>query len=182
MNLQEKFWFDLYPKFEIATTNGYGDALPRKYIIWSWPQGQGHTKCCPVHPTSCDLCTSKVWCCYIPWLRRRCIYKKIHNLTLTLGSHKMLPSTFDIMRPMHQQSLILLHPTVKEQMHLQDNTLFDLDLWVKATWNVAQCPLHHVTCAPTEFEDTTSKGLGGNALTTKLNIWLLTLTLGTRSH
>ena len=26
---------------------------------------------------------------------------------------------------MHQQSLILLHPTVKEKMHLQENTLFD---------------------------------------------------------
>ena len=31
-------------------------------------------------------------------------------------------------------------------MHLQENTL-----------NVAQCPLHHVTNAPTEFEVTTSK-------------------------
>ena len=89
-------WFDLDPghikhcplhhvayvpaKFEVATTNGW-DALPRKYIIWPWPQcrgGQGHIKCCPVPSTSCDLCTSKVWCCYIPWLRRRCIYKKIH--------------------------------------------------------------------------------------------------------
>ena len=84
----------------------------------SWPQGQGgqgHTKCFLVPLTSCDLCTSKVWCCYILWLRRRCIYKKIHYLTLALGSrsHKMLPSTLDIMWPMHQQSLILLHPTVK---------------------------------------------------------------------
>ena len=60
---------------------------------------------------------------------------------------------------MHQQSLILLHPTVKEKMHLQENTLFDLDLWVKVTRNVAQCPLHHVSYAPTEFEVTTSKAL-----------------------
>ena len=37
-------------------------------------------------------------------------------------------------------------------MHLQENTL-----------NVAQCPLHHVTYAPTEFEVTTSKALGGEA-------------------
>ena len=29
---------------------------------------------------------------------------------------------------MHQQSLMLLHPMVKEKMHLQENTLFDLDL------------------------------------------------------
>ena len=57
-----------------------------KNIIWSWPLGQGgqgHMKCCPVPSTSCDLCTSKVWCCYIQWLRRKCIYKKIHYLTLT---------------------------------------------------------------------------------------------------
>ena len=125
-----------------------------KYIIWPWPQGQGgqgHTKCWPVPSTSCDLCTSKVWCCYIPWLRRRCIYKKVHYLTLTLGSrsHKILPSTLDIMWPMHQQSLILLHPTVEEKMHLQKYTLNDLNLQVKVTWKVAQCPLHHVTYAPT---------------------------------
>ena len=82
----------------------------------------------------------------------------------------MLPSTFNIMLPMHQQSLILLHPTVKEKMHLQENTLFDLDLWVKVTQNVAQCPLHHVAYAPTEFEVTTSKGLGGDAFTRKFNI------------
>ena len=42
-------------------------------------------------------------------------------------------------------------------MHLQESTLFDLDLQVKVTLNVAQCPLHHVTYASTEFEVTTSK-------------------------
>ena len=46
---------------------------------------------------------------------------------------------------------------VKEKMHLQENTLF--------SGNVAQCPLHHVTYAPTEFEVTTSKALGGEAFT-----------------
>ena len=81
----------------------------------------------------------------------------------------MLPSTFDIMCHMHQQSLILLHPTVKE-MPLQENTLFDLDLWVKVTRNVAQCPLHHVTYAHTEFEVITSKDLGGDAFTRKFII------------
>ena len=140
-------------------------------------------KCCPVPSSSCDLCTSKVSCCYIPWLlRRRCIYKKIHYLTLTLGSHKMLPSTLEIMWPMHQQSLILLHPKVKENMHLQENTLFDLDVRVKVIRNVAQCPLHHVTYTSTEFEVTTSITLGGEAFTRKFNIWPLTLTLGPRSH
>ena len=61
------------------------------------------------------------------------------------------------------------------------STLFDLDLQVKVTLNVAQCPLHHVTYAPTEFEVTTSKALG-EAFTRKVNIWPLTLTLGSRSY
>ena len=43
------------------------------------------------------------------------------------------------------------------EMHLQESTLFDLDLQVKVILNVAQCPLHHVTQAATEFEVTTSK-------------------------
>ena len=66
---------------------------------------------------------------------------------------------------MHQQNLKLLHRTVKEKMHSQENTLFDLDLRVKVTRNVAQSPLHHVIYAPTEFEVTTSKALGGEAFT-----------------
>ena len=63
---------------------------------------------------------------------------------------------------------MLLHSIVEEKMHLQENTLFDL--WVKVTQNVTQCPLHHVTYAPTEIEVTTSKGLGGDAFTRKFNI------------
>ena len=54
---------------------------------------------------------------------------------------------------------------VKEEIHLQENTLLD-----KVTRNVAQCPLHHVTYAPTEFEVTTSKALGGKAFTRKFNV------------
>ena len=42
-------------------------------------------------------------------------------------------------------------------MHLQENTLFDLDLWVKVTRHVAMCPLHNVTYVPSEFEVSTSK-------------------------
>ena len=53
-------------------------------------------------------------------------------------------------------------------MHLQENTLFELGLWINVTQNVAQCPLYHVTYAPTEFEVTTSKGLGGDAFTEKI--------------
>ena len=43
------------------------------------------------------------------------------------------------------QSLKLLRPTVKEEMHLQE-------IWVKATQNIAQYPLRHVTYAPAKFE------------------------------
>ena len=65
---------------------------------------------------------------------------------------------------------MLLHPMVKEKMYLQENTLFDLDLGVMVTQNVAKYPLHHVTYTPTEFKVTTSKGLGGDAFTRKFNI------------
>ena len=57
------------------------------------------------------------------------------------------------------------HPMVKEKMHLQENTLFDLDLGVKVTLNVAQYPLHHVTYSATKFEVTTSNRLGGDSFT-----------------
>ena len=53
-------------------------------------------------------------------------------------------------------------------MHLQESTLFDLQ--VKVTLNVAQCPLHHVTYAPTEIEVTKSNALGGETFTRKFNI------------
>ena len=110
--------------------------------------------------------------------------QKIHYMTLTYGSrsHQMLSSAHQIIWPLHLQSLKLLRPTVLEKMHLQESTLFDLDLQVNVTLNVAQCPLHHVTYAPTEFEVTTSKALGGEAFTRKFNIWPLTLTLGSMSH
>ena len=45
-------------------------------------------------------------------------------------------------------------------MHLHENTLFDLDLGVKVTQDVAQYPLHHVTYSDTKFEVATSNGLG----------------------
>ena len=59
---------------------------------------------------------------------------------------------------MHQQNLMLLHPMVKEKMHLQENTLFELDLGVKVTQNVAKYPRHHVTYAPAKFDIATSHG------------------------
>ena len=99
--------------------------------------------------------------------RRRCIYKKIHHLTLTLGlrSHEMLPSTLYIMWPIQLQSLKLLRLTVKEEIHLQENTLFDLDPKVKVTRNVIQYPLHHMSYSATKFEVTTSNGLEEGTVT-----------------
>ena len=44
-------------------------------------------------------------------------------------------------------------------MHLQENTLFDLDLGVKFTRNAAYYPLNHVTYAATKFEVATSNSL-----------------------
>ena len=42
-------------------------------------------------------------------------------------------------------------------MHLQENTLYDLDLVVKVTQNVVHCPPNHMTYAPAKFEVATSK-------------------------
>ena len=59
---------------------------------------------------------------------------------------------------MQLQSLKLLPLTVKEKIHLHENTLFDLDLGVKVkvTQDVAKYPLHHVTNSDTKFEVATS--------------------------
>ena len=46
-------------------------------------------------------------------------------------------------------------------MHLQENTLFDLDLvGVKVTQNVFQYPQNHMTYAPAEFEVASFNSLG----------------------
>ena len=41
-------------------------------------------------------------------------------------------------------------------MHLQEKTLYDLDLVVKVTQNVVQCPPNHMTYARAKFEVATS--------------------------
>ena len=160
--------------FEVAMSNGSGeDSFTRKYIIWPWdiwlwPQGQGHMKCCLVPSTSCDLCAGKIWSCYFQNIMRRGVFKKIHYLTfdLDLGvgsrSHKTSPSTLDLMWPMHRQNLKLLLRKVYEEMHLQENTLFDIWPW---PLTVAQYPLHHVIYAPTKFQVAMSNGLGEDTIT-----------------
>ena len=67
------------------------------------------------------------------------------------------------------QSLKLLPPMVNE-MHYQENTLFDLDpkvKGVKVTQNVDQYPRLHVTYAPAKFDVATSHGKGEDAFTRK---------------
>ena len=54
-------------------------------------------------------------------------------------------------------------------MHLQVNTLFDLDIGVKVTQNVTQYRLHHVTYSGTKFEVSTSNSVGGDAFTKKIH-------------
>ena len=68
---------------------------------------------------------------------------------------------------MHRQNLKLQLPKVYE-MHLQENTLFDLDLGVRVTRNVTQCPLHHVIFASTKFEVATSNRLVEDTITTNV--------------
>ena len=65
-------------------------------------------------------------------------------------------------------------------MHLQESTLFDFDLQFKVTLNVAQCPLHHVTYAPTEFEVTTSKGFRRRSIYKKIQYLTFDLDLGVK--
>ena len=52
-------------------------------------------------------------------------------------------------------------------MDLQENTLYDLDLGVKITQNVAQYHPHHVAYAPENIEVAMSNGSGEDAFTRK---------------
>ena len=57
-----------------------------------------------------------------------------------------------------------------EEMHLQENTLFDVDpnSEAKVTQNVAQFPLHLLIYAPAKFAVATFNNLGGDAFTRNL--------------
>ena len=52
-------------------------------------------------------------------------------------------------------------------MHLQENTLYDLDLVVEVTQNVVQCPPNHKMYAPAKFEVAMSNSLGEDGFTIK---------------
>ena len=170
-------------KFEGARTNSLGEnRFTRNYSIWPW--GQGHTKCCPVPSTSCDLCTWELWSSYVQRFRRRCIYKRIHYLTLTSRSrsHEVLPSTLDIMWPMQRQNLKLLLPKVNEEMRLQENTLFDLWPWTWGQGHTKHLPVPSTSCdlCTGKIWSCYFQNLWEDAFTRKFIIW--PLTLGSRSH
>ena len=89
-----------------------------KYIIWPWPSGQGHMKCCPVPSKSCDLCTYKSL-----KLRRQ---KK-------LGGDAFNENwMFDLWPwPFQQQSSKLLRLTVRRRRYIYKKIhylIFDLDI------------------------------------------------------
>ena len=52
-------------------------------------------------------------------------------------------------------------------MHLQEKTLYDLDLVVKVTQNVVQCPPNHMTYACGKFEVAMSNSIGEDGFTRK---------------
>ena len=54
-------------------------------------------------------------------------------------------------------------------MHLQENTLFDLDLEVRVAQNVAQYHLHHVASSPARFEIASSNRLEGGCIYKKIH-------------
>ena len=53
-------------------------------------------------------------------------------------------------------------------MDLQESKLYDLDLGVKVTQNVAKYHPHHVTYAPVNFEVAMSNGSGEDSFTRTL--------------
>ena len=143
-------------KFDIATSHFQGqDAFAWKYTIWPW--SQGHTKCCQVPSTSCDLCTYRVWSYYVKSFRMRSIYEKIQYLTFDLG----IKVTWNVAQyPLHH----VTYPATKFEVATSNR--FGVDtfkrkyiIWsLTFTRNVVQYPLHRVAYSATKFEVATSKG------------------------
>ena len=109
-----------------------------------------------VPSTSCDICTSKVWSCYIQWYRR-CIYNNIicpvvkvtWNIALS-NLCIMWPLTCKVWSCYVQQSW---RRWIYKKIHY-----LTFNFEVKVTKNDAQYPLQHVTYAPAKFEAATPNG------------------------
>ena len=76
----------------------------------------------------------------------KCIYKKLHYMT------KCCPIPFKS----NDQCICKIWSCYVQQfrrrLHVQECTLYDLDLGVKVIQGVAQYPPHHVTYAPAKVE------------------------------
>ena len=92
----------------------------------------------------------------LPYTLNVSIDGTLKGVTFGSRSHKILLSTLYIMGIIHLQGLRLLCQTVREEMQLQENTPFDLDLEVKVAQTVTQYPLHHVAYSHARFEVATS--------------------------
>ena len=93
---------------------------------------------------------------------RRCVYKKIHYLTLTLRSrsHKILPSALYINHVTYAPTEfnVTTSKGLGGDAFTRKFKYLTFDLGVKVTRNIAQYPLHHVTYSATKFEVVTSNG------------------------
>ena len=96
-------------------------------------------------------------------------------MTLEWRAHEMLPRTLYIMWPVQLQSLKMLHPMFKE-MHLQKNIIWLLTLGSKSHETLPMWPMHLQS-----LKLIRSYWLG-DAFTRKNVIWLLTFSMGSRSH
>ena len=83
----------------------------------------------------------------------------------------MLPSTLYIMSSIHLQFWNYYVQRLRRRCTYKK--IYDLDLGVKVSQNVAQCPPHYMTYAFAKFEAATSNSLG---------VHYLTFNLGSRSN
>ena len=146
--------------------------------------GQGHTKCCLVPSKSYDLCSCKVWSCYVQQFRRRSAFTRKYIIWPWPSGHTKccpVPSTSCDLCTYRVWSYYVESFRSRSIYKKIQYLTFDLDLAVKVTQNVAQYPLHHVTYQATKFEVARSNRLG-DTFTRKYIIWPLTLTLRSRSH
>ena len=85
---------------------------------------------------------------------RRCVYKKIHNLTFDLDLGVKVTRNVT-QYPLH----VVIYASTKFEVATSNGLGEDTIIGVKVTQNVTQYPRHHVTYALAKFEVATSKSL-----------------------
>ena len=88
------------------------------------------------------------------YLQENIVYKLDRNIKVTWNNAKFEVATFKLW----------VDALTREYS-------IDIDLGSKVTWDLAQCPLYHVTYAPANFEVETSTGFKEDAFTKKYIIW-----------